>query len=147
MQSRRDDLECLGYVMIYFACGSLPWQGYKAATNDERNRLIKELKMTTPIEDLCYYVPPEFVIYFKYVRNLAYDEEPDYSHLRKIFRDLFVENGFEYDDVYDWTVRKFFMMHEDLDPLDTGIESSEMEIDTAELSFSASNNAVAIGDK
>jgi serine/threonine protein kinase len=67
VQSCRDDLESLGYIMIYFCRSSLPWQGLKAPTEDERNELVKEKKMNTPIEDLCRGLPNAFTSYFKYV--------------------------------------------------------------------------------
>lgn len=63
-QSRRDDLESLGYVLMYFNLGSLPWQGLKAATKRQKYERISEKKMSTPIEVLCkgysceYTVPP-----------------------------------------------------------------------------------------
>lgn len=52
-QSRRDDLESLGYVLMYFNRGSLPWQGLKAATKRQKYERISEKKMSTPIEELC----------------------------------------------------------------------------------------------
>ena len=64
-QSRRDDLESLGYVLMYFLRGSLPWQGLKAATKKQKYEKISEKKMSTPIEVLCKGFPPEFVTYFQ----------------------------------------------------------------------------------
>lgn len=56
-QSRRDDLESLGYVLMYFNRGSLPWQGLKAATKRQKYERISEKKMSTPIEELCKGYP------------------------------------------------------------------------------------------
>ncbi|KMU73290.1 casein kinase 1 [Coccidioides immitis RMSCC 3703] len=88
-QSRRDDMESLGYVMLYFCRGSLPWQGLKAATKKQKYDRIMEKKMTTPTEVLCRGFPNEFAVYLNYTRSLRFDDKPDYSYLRKIFRDLF----------------------------------------------------------
>jgi len=106
-QSRRDDLESLGYVLMYFLRGSLPWQGLKAATKKQKYEKISEKKMATPTETLCKGFPTEFVVYFQYTRSLRFDDKPDYSYLRKLFRDLFVREGFVWDYVFDWTILKY----------------------------------------
>ncbi|KAJ2895072.1 Casein kinase I isoform delta [Zalerion maritima] len=106
-QSRRDDLESLGYVLAYFLRGSLPWQGLKAATEDKKNGLIKEKKESLSPEELCKDLPVEFAKYIKYVRSLDFDKQPDYSYIRNIFRNLFYRRGFRYDNVYDWTIKRF----------------------------------------
>jgi casein kinase I family protein HRR25 len=100
-------MESLGYVMLYFCRGSLPWQGLKAATKKQKYDRIMEKKMTTPTEVLCRGFPNEFAIYLNYTRSLRFDDKPDYSYLRKIFRDLFVREGFQYDYVFDWTIYKY----------------------------------------
>jgi casein kinase I family protein HRR25 len=100
-------MESLGYVMLYFCRGALPWQGLKAATKKQKYDRIMEKKMTTPTEVLCRGFPNEFSIYLNYTRSLRFDDKPDYSYLRKIFRDLFVREGFQYDYVFDWTVYKY----------------------------------------
>ncbi|KAG1085955.1 hypothetical protein G6F42_021184 [Rhizopus arrhizus] len=105
-QSRRDDLESLGYVLMYFCRGSLPWQGLKATTKKQKYDRIMEKKMTTPTELLCRGFPSEFAIYLNYTRSLRFDDKPDYSYLRKLFRDLFVREGYTYDYIFDWTVYK-----------------------------------------
>ncbi|XP_051127181.1 casein kinase 1-like protein 10 [Andrographis paniculata] len=106
-QSRRDDLESLGYVLMYFLRGSLPWQGLKAGTKKQKYDKISEKKMLTPIEVLCKSYPSEFISYFHYCRSLRFEDKPDYSYLKRLFRDLFVREGFQYDYVFDWTVSKY----------------------------------------
>ncbi|XP_068989826.1 casein kinase I isoform X2 [Neodiprion pinetum] len=106
-QSRRDDLESLGYVLMYFNRGSLPWQGLKAATKRQKYERISEKKMSTPIEELCKGYPAEFSTYLRYCRQLRFEERPDYSYLRQLFRTLFHSQGFTYDYVFDWNMLKF----------------------------------------
>ncbi|KAI9492790.1 kinase-like domain-containing protein [Zychaea mexicana] len=105
-QSRRDDLESLGYILIYFCRGILPWQGIRARTKKEKYDKIMEKKMTTTADVLCRGLNQEFAIYLNYVRSLRFDDKPDYSYLRKLFRDLFVREGYQYDYVFDWTLKK-----------------------------------------
>ncbi|KAJ7531141.1 hypothetical protein O6H91_14G033800 [Diphasiastrum complanatum] len=106
-QSRRDDLESLGYVLMYFLRGSLPWQGLKAGTKKQKYEKISEKKMATPIEALCKGYPTEFASYFHYCRSLRFDDRPDYAYLKRIFRDLFIREGFQFDYVFDWTILKY----------------------------------------
>ncbi|RWS01323.1 casein kinase I isoform delta-A-like protein [Dinothrombium tinctorium] len=106
-QSRRDDLESLGYVLMYFNRGSLPWQGLRAATKRQKYERISEKKMSTPIEELCAGFPPEFATYLNYCRTLRFEEKPDYSYLRQLLRNLFHRQGFTYDYVFDWNLLKF----------------------------------------
>merc|ERR1711920_1057764 len=105
-QSRRDDLEALGYVLMYFLRGSLPWQGLKAATKKQKYDMISEKKMSTPVEVLCRGYPAEFGTYLNYCRSLKFADKPDYSYLRKMFMDLFFREGFAYDHNFDWTLKQ-----------------------------------------
>jgi serine/threonine protein kinase len=91
-QSRRDDLESLGYVFMYFLRGSLPWQGLRANTKKQKYQKIMEKKMATPIDLLCKGFPDEFRIYFEYCRALRFADKPDYSYLRRLFKDLALRN-------------------------------------------------------
>lgn len=106
-QSRRDDLESLGYVLLYFLRGSLPWQGLKAATKKQKYDKICEKKLQTLIEVLCKSHPVEFASYFHYCHSLTFDQRPDYGFLKRLFRDLFTREGYEFDYVYDWTILKY----------------------------------------
>merc|ERR1711972_101490 len=88
-QSRRDDMESMGYVLMYFNRSSLPWQGLKAATKRQKYERISEKKMSTPVDTLCKGFPAEFSMYLNYCRGLRFEEAPDYMYLRQLFRNLF----------------------------------------------------------
>lgn len=103
-QSRRDDLESLGYVLMYFNRGSLPWQGLKGQVKKQKYEKISDKKMSTPVETLCRGFPAEFATFLNYARSLRFDDKPDYQYLRKLLRDLFMREGYKYDAVFDWTV-------------------------------------------
>lgn len=104
-QSRRDDLESLGYVLMYFMRGSLPWQGLKAGTKKQKYERISEKKMSTPVEVLCKGYPSEFMQYLNFCRSLRFEDKPDYAYLRQLFRNLFYREGYTYDFIFDWTVQ------------------------------------------
>ena len=101
-QSRRDDLEALGHVFMYFLRGGLPWQGLKAATNKQKYEKIGEKKQTTAIKDLCDGFPEEFNKYLSYVRNLGFEDTPDYDYLRELFTKALTNAGEVEDGDYDW---------------------------------------------
>lgn len=105
-QSRRDDMESLGYVLMYFNRGSLPWQNLKAANKKQKYERISEKKMSTPIEVLCKGFPAEFAMYQNYCRGLRFDEAPDYMYMRQLFRILFRTLNYNYDYIFDWTMLK-----------------------------------------
>ena len=87
-QSRRDDLESMIYILIYFLKGKLPWQDVKAKQNEERHKLISEIKSKVTIESLCENLPSEFAELLTYVKNLEFDEKPIYSKFYAFFHNL-----------------------------------------------------------
>ena len=103
-QSRRDDLESTGYVLMYFLRGSLPWQGLRIKAKEDRYKKILEKKKETTSEELCKNFPEEFKYFVEYTKNLGYLENPDYDTLRKNFLVLVRERMCEnFDFIYDWT--------------------------------------------
>jgi len=98
----------------------LPWQGLKAATKRQKYEKISEKKMSTPIELLCKGHSMEFVTYFQYCRALRFEDKPDYSYLRKLFRDLFAREGYQWDYVFDWTILK----HQQTQQIQRGISQT-----------------------
>eukprot|EP00049_Salpingoeca_infusionum_P011578 m.202066 g.202066 ORF g.202066 m.202066 type:complete len:329 (-) comp14976_c0_seq14:3589-4575(-) len=103
-QSRRDDLEALGYVLLYFVLGELPWQGLKAASKKQKYEKIMEKKISTDIPTLCSKLPDVFVKYIQYARNLQFEEAPDYEHLKAMFTSVYVAKRYERATVFDWSM-------------------------------------------
>ena len=103
-QSRRDDLESIGYMLIYFLKKKLPWQGLKGSTKSKRSHNIFNVKNSTSLEELCQDLPKQFLLYMKYCRLLRFFQIPDYNLLRELFISVFKEYNFELDFVYDWNI-------------------------------------------
>ena len=78
-QSRRDDLEAVSYVIMYFIRGNLPWQGLKLKSNEDRYQKILEKKKEISTEELCAEYPKVFYEFVKYSKGLKYSEEPKYD--------------------------------------------------------------------
>lgn len=102
-QSRRDDLESLGYILIYFLKGHLPWQGISRGVPTGHMSIIEQTKINTSVDSLCSDLPVEFKKYIEYCRSLEFQTKPDYKYLRRIFQKLALKNGYKYDDIYDWS--------------------------------------------
>lgn len=105
-QSRRDDIESLGYVFMYFLRGHLPWQGLRALTKKQKYERIYEKKLATTPESLCRGFALEFDKYLQYARGLTFEQSPDYLYLRRQFRRLFKSFDFAWDYNFDWTLMK-----------------------------------------
>ncbi|KAF2012102.1 CK1/CK1/CK1-D protein kinase [Aaosphaeria arxii CBS 175.79] len=125
-QLPHDDMEALGYVLLYLLKGSLPWQDLKGDSEETEN-MILERKLAAEKErtakeqsnkhSLFYDVPVEFKQYFELIRR---DKKLDYGRLKRLFRGLFHRQNFEYDHVFDWTVILF------LEKLDAEKRESEV---------------------
>ena len=100
--SRRDDMESIGYLFIYLLKGVLPWQGLKIKQKSEKYSKIRELKMTIESNKLCEGLPDEFKEYIDLVKNLEFEEEPEYVRYIDMFNELFNKKEFTKDYLYDW---------------------------------------------
>ncbi|CCW64880.1 unnamed protein product [Phytomonas sp. EM1] len=82
------------------------WQGLKAHTKQEKYNRISDRKQSTPIEVLCKGLPQQFTAYMNYVRCLRFEDNPNYIYLHRIFRELFEQEGYHVDYVFDWILRR-----------------------------------------
>ena len=121
-QSRRDDLESVGYVLMYLLRGILPWQGVEAKRKEDRYKKIIEEKRGTNSYDLCYGFPNEFERYVEYTKNLEYTEEPDYDMCRGLFMRIMRREKWKFDYIYDWTTKEEIKARKEL-TLKTDVDS------------------------
>ena len=101
--SRRDDLESVGYILIYFLRGKLPWQRINAKTKEEKYKKIMEKKIEINSYDLCRGFPKEFGDFLEICKKLEYEEQPDYEKLRNLLNNIMKRENYIYDYIYDWT--------------------------------------------
>ena len=116
--SRRDDLESIGYMLIYLINGNLPWSKYISDEINERFRKILKLKANITNEELCKGLPSELCQYMDYVKSLKFDEDPDYSYLRNLFVSILDGIYEKYDLNFSWIKEK------DISKNDSSIMSS-----------------------
>ena len=105
-QSRRDDMESIAYVILYFFRKKLPWQGLKCKDKNEKHAKIKEMKMSITPEKLFEGLPKEFADYLTMVKKLGFEDEPAYKSYIQMFNKLFKAKEFEMDYIYDWVTVK-----------------------------------------
>ena len=109
-QSRRDDLESIGYMLIHLANGKLPWQGLKLKVKNVKKNFLEMLylkKFTRP-EDLCKGLPSEFAEYIKYCKRLSFEQDPNYDYLRSRFTNILSSKGLINDIKFSWIINKKF---------------------------------------
>ena len=110
-QSRRDDMESLGYVLAYLIRGSLPWQGIAAKTKEEKYAKILNKKINITPEKLLKNEPEELIEYIKYCKNLNYEEEPDYVYLTELFTKILTKMKEKIDYKFDWVNKRDIETH------------------------------------
>ena len=102
-QSRRDDMESIAYMIIFFMRGKLPWQGVQGTKKMERYLKIYKMKKNVTPEDLCKSLPPQMVSFMKYVKQLEFEQEPDYNYLRGLFHSILKQSKMNFDSlVFSW---------------------------------------------
>ena len=99
-QSRRDDLESIGYMLIYLIKGKLPWDNIKIDNKRTSYLKFSQYKKNISPELLCNNLPEEFLDYVKYVRNLNFEDEPDYNYLKSLFQIMLNKQGFEEKKIF-----------------------------------------------
>jgi len=101
--SRRDDMESIGYMLVYFLNGKLPWQRFRGRNKDVLYQQVTAMKSELSPEELCEGHPPEFADYLWYCRSLGFEDEPDYAHLRSAMRTAYTRAGCPSETAFDWS--------------------------------------------
>ena len=104
--TRRDDLESIGYMLIYLIKGKLPWSDYLNKALGERFEIIYNIKKNISNEVLCKDLPKEMCEYMDYVKSLKFDEEPNYNYLKKLFISILDNMNEKYDLNFSWSKKK-----------------------------------------
>ena len=138
-QGRRDDIESIGYVLIYFLNGILPWQGLKAMKGEDQFEKIAEKKYNTSFEELTRNNPEEFLLYFKHCDSLKFEDEPNYDYLLSLFKTMI--NKYCIDCLYDYDWKKNTI------PNLSSIKDKEINNNNKDISLLVHNNISAIESK
>ena len=106
-QSRRDDIESMGYMMVYLMKGHLPWQGMINSNPKKKYDQIKKLKLEIKLPVLCSGLPKECIKFIQYARDMKFEDKPNYSYLRNLLRKMAARKGLKMDPTqFDWIVAK-----------------------------------------
>ena len=104
--SRRDDLESLSYIILYFLTKRLPWQGIEAKTLAKRYKKIYLKKLELEKWDKFKAIPVQIQNFIKYCRSLKFTQDPNYTKMRAFFYDLMNENYINDDKDFSWIIDK-----------------------------------------
>ena len=106
-QYKKDDLESLAYMMIYFIKGELPWQNLKAKSRKEKYSKIYQKKKQTVNSELCNFLPDEIKTFLSYIINLNQKQNPDYAKLMNLISNLMKKCGYINDSQFEWYSSSF----------------------------------------
>ena len=106
-QSRRDDIESIGYMMVLLLKGTLPWVGLDKSDFLKYLDNIFKIKRETKLDILCQGLPKEVIAFIQYARNMNFEDKPDYKYLRSLIRKIVKNNEIKLDyNKFDWIVNK-----------------------------------------
>ena len=141
--SRRDDLESIGYILVYFMLGKLPWQDVKVDKPWQRREAVSKIMTSTSITNLCKGLPKQFHLYLNYCRGLKFEEKPNYSYLRSLFQDLQRNSNNNCDKILCWQIQSVVT---DEDTKDREYEATARRLDEQSEHLQCDKILVAIND-
>lgn len=136
--SRKDDLESLGYILIYLLKGTLPWLNLKNLDVYQRKKMVGDMKSSSYLDELCSNLPSVFSIYLKYVKRLGFYENPDYGYMQKLFNNLLSSLDIRIETHnWEWSRNYHSMLTTETTKKNT---SSPYSADKSYMFFNESNN-------
>lgn len=101
-QSRRDDLQCVCYLLIYFLKGELPWQKIPLENKFEKDHMMMSCKLKMTARELCEGLPSEIENIFQYIKSLNFYQEPDYHYILSELSFVLEHECGPFHFTYDW---------------------------------------------
>ena len=145
-QSRRDDIESIGYVLMYFLIGNLPWQGLKIKVGEDQFKKIADKKINTSFEVLTKNQPIQFLKYFQHCDNLNFEDEPDYDYLIGLFQEMI--NQYCNDCFYDFDWKKDHICYKSIEQEKSNFENNKNELNKSrDVSLIVNNHNDKENDK
>ena len=112
--SRRDDLESLAYMILYFVMKKLPWQGIRANTLQNRYKKIYYMKKKLINDEMFKSLPNEIQEFYKDIKKLKFEEEPDYTKLKEYFKILLRKNALNEDGNFSWIKKEYLIDYKEV---------------------------------
>ena len=69
--------------------------------------LLSNFAMDIHVNIAYIHIVEEFAAYMTYCRQLKFDEAPNYSYIRRLFKELYFRCGFENEFIFDWTIQRY----------------------------------------
>ena len=112
-QSRRDDLESLGYMLIFLSTGYVPWLHLhnRKYIEVKKYMLAYKIKKRVTTETLCKGLPEEMIKYINYCKGLHFEQDPDYNYLRSLFKFILLKINQKNDLNFCWISNKLSKKH------------------------------------
>ena len=106
IQTRKDDLESLGLVIIYLYKGLLPWSEIRSTNIYQSWDKVETIRNIVSNDYICRGMPQEMNIYMNYINNLKYDECPNYEYLRQLFLNILKNIGDANEQLFSWVDKR-----------------------------------------
>ena len=102
--SRRDDMESFCYLLLYLMKGSLPWDQINEPSEINEILIIYKMKEYMPADIMFKDLPWQMSEFYKYCKNLNFEQKPNYNYLRKLLINILEYIGEKNDLYFSWII-------------------------------------------